>query len=123
MHLLCFKRLCTGAAATGINFAMSLPRSGGSSCSSRPLRSFAGYPHGFGDVHTKARISLPSPKSTKFMVTTCSTMAGVRAGLAALELRAPFDEAIELVGHLFEHGDENDVLFARVLKLLQPITI
>ena len=34
--------LLPGCSLTGMSLAISLPRSGGSSCSSRPLRSFAG---------------------------------------------------------------------------------
>ena len=118
--------MCSGsfdrAAVAGINFAISLPRSGGSNCSRRPLRSFAGYPHGFGDVQTKAAHGLAVAEVDELhgddLVDDGRKLA---PGLAALELRAPFEEAVELVGHALEHGDEDDVLSAGVLQLLQPM--
>ena len=110
------------AAVAGISFAISLPRSGGSNCSRRPLRSLAGNPRGFGDVHTKAAHGLAVAEVDELHGDDLVDDGGEFAsGLAALELRAPFDEAIEVVDDALEHGNEHDVLSAGVLQLLQPM--
>src|SRR6516225_7054445 len=87
------------------SFSISAPRFGGSSCSSFPLRSFAGYPHGFGFVHTNARTGLRSPKSTHVIVMISSTIAG-----SSRPVFAP-----SICG-----CHEDDGALARMLKLVEP---